>query len=94
MLQFTPPPQSRTSNGGENIKTIHYLPFSPNIAPAEIVRYQREKLELAVLSLSQESFKTSYHGVVRTIDKDTRNFAEALRWCMDLCIQYVRFRGN
>ncbi len=50
-------PQFGTSNGGEGIKTIHYLPFSPNIAQADFVLYQREKLELAVLSLSQESCK-------------------------------------
>jgi hypothetical protein len=86
------PPQFGTSNGGTGMETTHYLTFSPNIAPADFVLYQREKLELAVLSLSQESLKRSCEGVVRTIDED--NFAEALRWCMDLCIQYVRFRGN
>ncbi len=50
-----------------------------------------EKKQLSKISCKC-TFKKSCDGAVRTVEKD--NFAEAIRWCMDLCIQYVRFRVN
>ncbi len=41
------------------------------------------KIELASLSVSQESFKTSCDGVIQTITKDV--FTDALRWIAAKC---------
>ncbi len=55
----TPLPQSSSSNDGEGIKMIQKPFYSQNIATAYFFLFQRVKLELADLSLSPESFKTS-----------------------------------
>jgi hypothetical protein len=45
-------PQSRTSNGGKDIKTVRHPDGSPDIAPADFFLHRKVKLELAGISLS------------------------------------------
>jgi hypothetical protein len=49
-------------------------PYSLDITPTNFYLFPRVKSELAGLSLSQDSFKTSWVGVLQTIAKD--EFAE------------------
>jgi hypothetical protein len=45
-------------------------PYSLDITPTNFFLFPRVKSELAGLSLSQDSFKTSWVGVLQTIAKD------------------------
>jgi hypothetical protein len=49
--------------------TLH-PPYSLYITPRYFFLFPRVKSELAGLSLSQDSFKTSWVGVLQTIAKD------------------------
>jgi hypothetical protein len=68
--QSTLPPQSRSFNGDESVKTISQPPYSQNITTVDIFLFRRVKSELADLLLSQKSFSTSLEGVIRTISKN------------------------
>jgi hypothetical protein len=61
-------PQSRSSNGGEGIQT-NYHPFA-GYRPSGLFLFRMLKVGLAGLLLFQDSFKTSWEGVVQTINKD------------------------
>jgi hypothetical protein len=63
-------PQSRASNGSGGVKMICHLPYLPYIAPAVLFLCWRMKTKPAGISMSQESIKTSFNGVVRTIAKE------------------------
>jgi hypothetical protein len=86
MCQSTPPPQSASPNGSESGKTSRHPSFSPSFAPIDVLLCQRVKMDLANLSLSQESFMTSCDGFVWTIIKD--EFADALG--VNCCKMYVQ----
>jgi hypothetical protein len=62
-------PQSRRSNGGEGIHTNCHPPFA-GYHPSRLFLFRMLKVGLAGLLLFQDSFKTSWEGVVRTINKD------------------------
>ncbi len=76
----------------KGVKTIPHPPYSPDLAPADIFLFPRVKSELAGQTLTQESFKTSWEGVVRTIHKD--DFAAAFRRWMVRCEKCVRIGSN
>jgi hypothetical protein len=57
----------------------------------EIFPLPKGESELAGLSLSQERFKMSCDGVVRTITNN--KFVDPFRRWMDRCGKYVRFGG-
>ncbi len=57
-------PQSRSSNGGKGVKTICYSHFLPDFTAADFFLFQRVKLELAGLLLSQSGLKTNWAGVI------------------------------
>jgi hypothetical protein len=48
---------------------IGHPPHMPAIAPAVFFLYRRVKMELAGISLSQESIKTSWDGVIESSPK-------------------------
>jgi hypothetical protein len=54
----------------KSIKMTPHPPYSLDITPTNFFLFPRVKLELAGLSLSQDSFKTSWVGVLQTIAKD------------------------
>jgi hypothetical protein len=49
---------------------IGYLLFSQDIAPADLFLCPRAKSGLAGMSLSQESIKTGWDGVIQTIAEE------------------------
>jgi hypothetical protein len=54
----------------KGMKTIHYPPYLPDVAPAYFVLFAKVKSELAGLLLSQDGFKMSWgRGGIRTIAK-------------------------
>jgi hypothetical protein len=73
-------PQSCSPNCG---KMFRHPSYSPDFAPVDLFLCLTVKAELASLSLSQESFKTSWDGVVRTIVKDesTDDLRRLMNWC-------------
>jgi hypothetical protein len=50
-------------------KTVPHSPYLPDLAPADFFLFSRVKEKLAGLTLTQESFKNSWEGVVRSIAK-------------------------
>ncbi len=69
-LQSTSLPQSRSSNGGEVIMVIWHLSYLPDFASANVLLLLSVNSGLVDLLLSQNSFKTSLWGIIRTIAKD------------------------
>jgi len=65
------------------IRTIRHPPYSPDLAPADYFLFPTVKRELAGRTLTQETFKTSWDGVLRTIAKD--EFAAAFNKWLDRC---------
>jgi hypothetical protein len=55
-------PQSRSLNGGVGVKTIRRSHYSPAFTTAVFFLFQRVKLDLAGLLLSQSSLKTNRDG--------------------------------
>jgi hypothetical protein len=64
------------SNGGEGVKMIYHPPYLLDFPSADFFFL---KSELVDLLLSQDSFKKSLEGVVRTIAKDPASNA-IRRW--------------
>jgi hypothetical protein len=54
----------------KSVKITPYPPYSLDITPMNFFLFPRVKSELAGLSLSQDSFETSWVGVLQTITKD------------------------
>ena len=56
-------------------QVLPHPPYSPDLAPADFFFFTKMKDQLAGCTLTQESFKTTWDGVVRTIA--TEEFAAA-----------------
>ena len=76
----------------KGVQLIPHPPYSPDLAPADFFLFPKVKSELAGRTLTAESFKTSWEGVVRTIAKD--EFAGAFRRWMERCEKCVRIGGD
>jgi hypothetical protein len=57
-------------HGSKQRQDIPHLPYSPNIAPADFFLFPQVKSQLADLTLSQDTLKTSWEGVMQTITED------------------------
>ncbi len=66
-LTVTSVQESPTAKG---VKTITRPPYPLDIIPVDFFLFPSVKSELAGLLLSQDNFKTSWEGVMRTINKD------------------------
>ena len=63
----------------KRFKLIEHPPYSPDLAPADFFLFPKVKMELAGMTLTQETFKNTWEGVIRTIAKE--DFATAFwRW--------------
>jgi histone-lysine N-methyltransferase SETMAR len=76
----------------KGVQLIPHPPYSPDLAPADFFLFPKVKSELAGRTLTAESFKTSWEGLVRTIAKD--EFAGAFRRWMERCEKCVRVGGD
>jgi hypothetical protein len=54
----------------KGVNTIPWPPYSLDIIPANFFLFPRVKSEMAGLLLSQDSFQTSWVGVMQAIAKD------------------------
>ena len=76
----------------KEVKTIPHPPYSPDLAPADFFLFPRIKTELAGRTLTADTFKNNWEGVVRTIKKE--EFAAAFRRWMERCEKCVRIGGE
>ncbi len=76
----------------KGVKTVPHPPYSPDLAPADFFLFPKMKAELAGQTLTQETFKNSWEGVVRSIAKE--DFAAALRRWKECCKKCIRVGGN
>jgi hypothetical protein len=61
---------SKKSLVAKSVKMTPHPTYSLDITPTNFFLFPRVKSELASLSLPQDSFKTSWVGVLQTIAKD------------------------
>ncbi len=61
----------------KGIQVLEHPPYSPDLAPADFYLFRRVKEALAGTTLDQDSVKTAWEGVIRTITTD--DFAMAFR---------------
>ena len=76
----------------KKIQLLPHPPYSPDLAPADFFLFRRVKEELAGLHLTQESLKTAWEGVTRTIAED--EFAAAFRRWYERSEKCVRIQGG
>jgi hypothetical protein len=68
------------------------IPHLPHLAPADFFLFPKVKSELAGISLTQDTFKTTWEELVCRITKD--EFAAAFQWWMERCEKCVRIVGG
>jgi [histone H3]-lysine36 N-dimethyltransferase SETMAR len=73
-------------------KVLEHPPYSPDLAPADFFLFRRVKEELSGLTLSQESLKKTWEGVIRTIADE--EFAVAFRRWYERCQKCIRIGGG
>jgi [histone H3]-lysine36 N-dimethyltransferase SETMAR len=74
------------------IQMIDHPPYSPDLAPADFFLFPKIKNELAGISISQESFKRAWEGVVRTLKKE--DFSKAFQRWQERFEKCVRIGGD
>ncbi len=74
------------------IKLIEHPPYSPDLAPADYFLFPRVKRELAVLTLTQDSFQKAWEGAVRSLT--AADFAEVFRQWFQLHEKCVSIGGG
>jgi histone-lysine N-methyltransferase SETMAR len=74
------------------IRVLPHPPYSPDLAPADFFLFRKVKEELAGLTLTQESLKSAWEGVVRNIAED--EFAVAFRRWFERCEKCIRIGGD
>ncbi len=61
----------------KGIQVLEHPPYSPDLAPADFFLFRKVKEALARTTLDQDSLKTTWEGVIRTITAD--DFAMAFQ---------------
>ena len=75
-----------------DVQVLPHPPYSPDLAPADFFFFTKMKDQLAGRTLTQESFKTTWDGVARTIA--TEEFTAAFRRWYHRCEKCVNNGGN
>ncbi len=73
----------------KRVKTIPHLPICLILPTAGFVLFLRVKSELVGMSLAQDTFKSSWEGVIRIITEEDFAF----HW-MEHCERCIRFFSN
>jgi histone-lysine N-methyltransferase SETMAR len=68
-------------------QVIKHLPYSPDLTPANFFLFPKVKRELAVLTLTKETFKKEWEGADFTIA--FRRWYERCEKCIDIAGSYV-----
>jgi len=74
------------------IQLIPHPPYSPDLAPADFFLFRRVKEELAGFTLSRETIKKAWEGVIRTIAIE--DCAAAFRAWYDRSQKCIRIGGD
>ncbi len=76
----------------KGILVLEHPPYSPDLAQADFFLFRKVKEALAGITLDQDSLKTAWEGVIRTITAD--DFATAFRRWLERAEKCVRIAGN
>jgi hypothetical protein len=76
----------------KGMKMVPHPSYSPDPALADFFLFPRVKAELAGLTLTQETFKNTWEGVVRCIAKEA--FAASFRRWKEWCEKCIWVGGN
>jgi histone-lysine N-methyltransferase SETMAR len=74
------------------VQMIDHPPYSPDLAPADFFLFPKLKMQLAGLTLTQDTFKNTWEGVIRTLSKE--DFATAFRRWYERCEKCIEIGGN
>jgi len=75
-----------------SVQLLSHPPYSPDLAPADFFLFRRVKEELAGHTLSQDTIKKTWEGVMRTIA--VQEFAVAFTKWLDRCQKCIRIGGD
>ncbi len=78
--------------GAKGIQVLEHPPYSPDLAPADFFLFSRLKEALAGTTLDQDSLKTAWENVIRTITAD--KFATALRRWFEQAEKCIQIGGD
>ena len=73
----------------KGIQMIGHLLYSPELAPTGFFLFPMVKKELAGLSLTQETFKKSWEGVVRLRQRGLCHHLQSMDWALQNCVCIV-----
>jgi histone-lysine N-methyltransferase SETMAR len=71
---------------------MEHPPYLPDLAPADFVLFPSVKRELADKTLTKETLKKEWEGVVRTLS--AADFTSVFRWRYDRCKKCVNIAGG
>jgi histone-lysine N-methyltransferase SETMAR len=74
------------------VQMIEHPPYSPDLAPADFFLFPKLKMQLAGLTLTQNTFENTWEGVIRNLSKD--DFATTFRRWYERCEKCVQIGGN
>jgi histone-lysine N-methyltransferase SETMAR len=76
----------------KGIQVLEHPPYLPDLAPTDFFLFRRVKEALVGTTLDQDSLKTAWEGVIRTITAN--DFATAFRRWFERAEKCVRIGGN
>ena len=75
-----------------DIQLLEHAPYSPDLAPADFFLFPKVKEQQSGLTLTQDSLKTTWEGVTRSIDRE--EFAAAFRRWYERCEKCIQIGGG
>ena len=75
-----------------DIQLLEHAPYSPDLAPADFFLFPKVKEQLSGLTLTQDSLKTTWEGVTRSIHRE--EFAAAFRRWYERCQKCIQIGGG
>jgi len=76
----------------KSIQLIAHPPYSPDLAPADFFLFPKVKLELAGISMTKDTFKSTWERAIKSLTKD--DFATAFQRWFECCEKCIRISGN
>ena len=83
---------AQTWFAANNVQRLEHPPYSPDLAPADFFLFRKVKEELAGLSLTADSLKQTWEGVIRGIAAE--DFATAFQRWHERCEKCIRIGGD
>jgi histone-lysine N-methyltransferase SETMAR len=76
----------------KGVKTVPHPPYSPDLTPGGFFLFPKVKAKLAGQTLTQETVKDSWEGIIRSIAKE--DLAAAFRHWKERCEKCIRVSSN